>query len=258
MKYATKKVENARKALGTTAALTVVLCGSFRRAPLRLQHDYQALLEAGCLVLSPHDLNFVGEIGGFVFSESECGEDPREIEAGHLEAMKEAHFLWLHAPDGYVGPSAAMELGYAKSLGLRIFASESPVDLVMASLVQVVPSAAAAAATVIQAPAHAPTSAITALQRYYRRSAVRRGWDKETALESLMLLAEEVRELDQALRESRGTPADTDEAALELADVQLYLVHLANILNVDLGSAVARKELINEERFQSHRALRAA
>ena len=38
-------------------------------------------------------------------------------------------------------------------------------------------------------------------------------------------------------------------AALEMADVQLYLVHLANIAGIDLREAVVEKERINSTRF---------
>jgi dCTP diphosphatase len=44
-------------------------------------------------------------------------------------------------------------------------------------------------------------------------------------------------------------PAKRDEVALELADVLLYLVMLADSLDVDLAEAAQRKISMNEKRF---------
>jgi NTP pyrophosphatase (non-canonical NTP hydrolase) len=45
-----------------------------------------------------------------------------------------------------------------------------------------------------------------------------------------------------------GGYASQDAAAEELADVQLYLLHMANVLDVELGSAVSDKEQKNAAR----------
>ena len=48
--------------------------------------------------------------------------------------------------------------------------------------------------------------------------------------------------------------ADRAEVALELADVLLYLVRLADVLGVDLADAAQRKLLINETRYPADKA----
>jgi NTP pyrophosphatase (non-canonical NTP hydrolase) len=68
----------------------------------------------------------------------------------------------------------------------------------------------------------------------------------------MLLLTEEMGELARALRKSAGIQRDQgwegQDVAEELADVQLYLVHLANISGIELADAVTNKELINAER----------
>jgi dCTP diphosphatase len=50
--------------------------------------------------------------------------------------------------------------------------------------------------------------------------------------------------------QSAALPADTREAvALEMADVLLYLIRLADVLDIDLGEAAQRKLVINEARY---------
>jgi NTP pyrophosphatase (non-canonical NTP hydrolase) len=211
-----------------------------------LRVDYEALIAAGCRVLSPSDIEWAAEQDGFVFAAEEIGSDPSEIEQRHLGAMRTAHFVWLHAPDGYIGRSAAMELGYAQALGLSVFTQTLPKDIVFAELVTRVDSPETVLTAFRSIPIPAPTLGLDSLQRYYRRAAVARGWEDEDAQECLSLLGQEVRELVDAVR----TDGESSRAtAFEMADVQLYLTHLANITGIDLAQAVLEKEHINTQRF---------
>lgn len=93
---------------------------------------------------------------------------------------------------------------------------------------------------------------LATLQSYYARAAAMRGYGSESPRDCLLLLTEEVGELARAIRKSaglvrHGSYADADSCA-ELADVQLYVVHLANVLGVDLGRAVAEKDAVNAAR----------
>jgi dCTP diphosphatase len=239
----------------------VVICGTFRREQQQLRSDYAAFVELGCEVLSPRDVGFVDEVDGFVLASDERGRRPGDIEADHLGAMEMADFVWLHCPRGYVGRSAAMELGFAQALGLRVFGRTAPDDVALSSFVRPAPSPMEALESVEAASGEAPSRPIVALQRYYERMARLRGWEEESPEETLSLLEGELAELDEALQLWRRSPDDAnalEETALELADIQLYLVHMANVLGLDLGTAVAAKELINARRFESVPQARAA
>lgn len=59
------------------------------------------------------------------------------------------------------------------------------------------------------------------------------------------LTAEQAVALDEGVRE---------EVALEMADVLLYLVRLADILDIDLAAATTRKLVINEQRYPIEQA----
>jgi NTP pyrophosphatase (non-canonical NTP hydrolase) len=224
---------------------TAVICGSFRRDPRSLAAAVRDLQGSGCLVLSPQDTEFVREVDGFVLSRSDVGRTPSEIEWSHLRAMEAADFVWLHAPAGYVGSSAAMELGYARASGLRVFAAEAPTDITLRDGVRVVSEPSEALKCVQGEKADAPSRSLPALQSYYARVSRHRGWDSETADDTISRLRGEIQELEEALLDA-NRPQPVFE---ELADVQLYLVHLANILNADLGREVQAKERMNSARF---------
>lgn len=240
--------------VSSASRLNAVICGSFRRDPGLLRSEFRELEGAGCTVLSPRDLDFIAEIDGFVFGQGDVGRSTAEIEQTHLRSMEEADFVWLHCPGGYVGTSATMELGFAQALGLRVFGKELPEDVTLADLVIECETPATAVASLRGNPADAPAHGLLALQSYYARAANERGWSDESAPLTLGLLREEIDELETAMRTDDGKSS----TALELADVQLYLVHLANILGVDLSVSVREKEKINSERFGPSRTRLAA
>jgi hypothetical protein len=64
----------------------------------------------------------------------------RLVQDRHHECIRAANFLWLVCPDGYVGPSASMELGYAAAVGVPIFALRHPSDLTLRQYVKIAPS----------------------------------------------------------------------------------------------------------------------
>jgi NTP pyrophosphatase (non-canonical NTP hydrolase) len=241
--------------------LTVTVCGSFRRDPETLRHECQELAAEGCLRLSPADLDFVAVDRGFVLAEHDRGRPPHEVEAEHLRSMQRADFVWLHSPGGYIGASAAMELGYARAVGIPVYARSTPRDPALYGLVQVVAGPAQAAQLLRSERPAAASRGLQALQDYYERAAIARGWAEETAEETLDRLRGEVEELSEALVEANRSFADGDVAGdvpHELADVQLYVVHLANVLGLDLATAVITKEAINEERFRRRGGTQAA
>lgn len=83
-----------------------------------------------------------------------------------------------------------------------------------------------------------------------------RDWDKFHSPKNLaMALSGEVGELLELFQwlteeQSRNlTPEQQHKAAHEIADVQLYLVRLADKLGVDIHAAVTEKMSINEHRY---------
>lgn len=232
--------------------LPVVLSGSYRKDFEGLKRAYEELQDIGCKILSPSNVVAVNEIDGFVYMKGEEVQDPDAIEARHLDAIERSSFVWLHSPDGYVGPTAALEIGFAKAAGVPVYGREVPKDKILQSFVHVVGSPIQVVET-RGVRAEPPAPALKAFQEYYRRTAIQRGYTKERPKDCLLLMVEEVGELARALRKREkltrhGSYGDSNEAH-ELADVFLYVVHMANTLGLDLASVVKEKEFINLEKF---------
>jgi NTP pyrophosphatase (non-canonical NTP hydrolase) len=124
-----------------------------------------------------------------------------------------------------------------------------PKDVVFQKFVRIVASPQEVMGDILPNQIEPPVPALQTFQHYYRRAALERGYESESAQNCLLLMMEEVGELARALRKREkivrhGTPIDNQEA-LELADVFIYVVHMANILHLDLGKAVQNKEILN-------------
>lgn len=231
--------------------VSAVLSGSYRRDTASLKRAHESLESLGVEILSPQNVDVQREDDGFVFMRGELGQAPSALESRHLDAIERAHFMWLHAPDGYVGTSAALEIGFARAAGVPVYSDATPSDPVLRRFVSVVPEPGLAVRKVADA-ATAPTG-LRAFQHYYRRVAVERGYEREVARDCLLLMLEEVGELARAVRRQaslvRHHSDDGSGIEHELADVFLYVVHLANIIDCDLAKAVQSKERINHARF---------
>lgn len=228
-----------------------VLCGTFRRDRAGLQQAYDELRAAACVIVSPPSLAFVDDIDGFVVTRDEIDQPPAAVEARHIEAIRGADFVWLHLPHGYIGPSAALEVGIAHTLSVPIYAARAPKDVALSQFVTVV-ATPATAVELSRASIRTPAGPLRDLQEYYGRMAALRGFSRESPQDTMLLLTEEVGELARAIRKrvqlARADQSPGDPGA-ELADVQLYVLHLANVIGVDLAQAVVAKELVNHARY---------
>jgi hypothetical protein len=94
----------------------------------------------GVTVLSPADPTIVGNVGDFLFVASDRFRSVRLVQDRHMEAMRASDFLWLASPDGYVGLSASMEVGFATAASIPVYSTVAPVDLTLRQYVKLVSS----------------------------------------------------------------------------------------------------------------------
>lgn len=94
------------------------------------------------------------------------------------------------------------------------------------------------------------------IREQLHRFAVDRDWEQFHSPKNLAMalsaecgeLLEQFMWLDETQSASLA-PEQTDAVALELADIMIYLIRLADCLDVDLLDAVRRKAAINEQRY---------
>ncbi len=238
--------------LNTESETSVVICGSFRKDVLGLSKLHQHFLDLHCKILSPSNVDVQREEDGFVYMRGEETQTPEALERRHLDAIERADFVWLHAPEGYIGLSCSLEIGYARAVGTPVFSVLAPLDPVLRTMVSIVDSPGRLVPRPSNTPISIPKPAVARFQNYYRKVAMQRGYERESAQNCLLLMIEEIGELARGLRRDQKLTRDhesSSESIQELADVFIYVVHMANILNVDLAHIVKEKEEKNWTRF---------
>ena len=120
--------------------LTATVSGSFHRHMELIAAAVTELATLSVRVLSPADPRVVANQGEFLFVASDPIRSVRLVQDRHLESIRAADFLWLVCPDGYVGQSASMEIGFAAAVGVPIFATHLPGDLTLRQYVTIQPS----------------------------------------------------------------------------------------------------------------------
>lgn len=115
----------------------VTVSGSFHRHLSLISDAIHQFQENGCEVLSPREARIVAEIGDFLFVASDIYRSIRLVENRHLFSIGASDFLWLVAPDGYIGQSASLEIGYAIARNKPIFCERVPPDLTIAEYVNI-------------------------------------------------------------------------------------------------------------------------
>jgi hypothetical protein len=120
--------------------LAATVSGSFHRHLEAITAAVHNLAALDVRILSPADPRIVAQQGEFLFVASDRVRSVRLVQDRHLESIRAANFLWLVCPDGYVGQSASMEVGFAAAVGVPIYATHAPSDLTLRQYVTIVPS----------------------------------------------------------------------------------------------------------------------
>lgn len=240
--------------------LSVVISGSFRKYYEGISRTVQEFESLGIRVLSPRASKIINPGEEFAILESDDTSDPQALEQRHLDAIIAADALYLYDPEGYLGDSAKMELGWAIALGKPVFCKELVADSTLklfcgiAALPEQVKNSLLSRSPLGSVNSR---SSLIVLQRYIHEMVRRRGFDKETPRDVMLLMLEEVGELAKALRKYVGLKTDQNKQDRysklegELADVFIYLLDLANLLEISVFEAFKAKEEENEKRTWS-------
>lgn len=118
--------------------LAATVSGSFHRNLSGVCDAVAALRENGVRVLSPADPRVVEEVGQLLFLASDIWRSIRLVQDRHLQAIANSDFLWLVCPDGYIGPSVSLEIGFALANNLPVYSQRLPDDLTLRHYVELV------------------------------------------------------------------------------------------------------------------------
>jgi len=112
----------------------VTISGSFRKHLLDIIKIKKYLEEMEVNVLSPRFTIPKNPKSEFVIFNGEDGFTPLQLERYHLDSISKSDALIICNPQGYVGASALIEIGYAHALGKRVIFTEKPEEFILNTL----------------------------------------------------------------------------------------------------------------------------
>ncbi|MHC4618512.1 MAG: hypothetical protein ACYTEQ_12255 [Planctomycetota bacterium] len=124
--------------------LIATISGSFHRHMTDIKEASEEFRSLGVRILSPEDTRIVDQKGDFLFVASDGCRSIQLVQNRHLEAIIASDFLWLVAPNGYVGQSASMEMGFSVANNIPVIGVSPPSDLTLKQYVRLFPTASAA------------------------------------------------------------------------------------------------------------------
>jgi NTP pyrophosphatase (non-canonical NTP hydrolase) len=201
----------------------------------------EELIRLGAEVLFPQSAIADSDVEGFVILSSDCSRDPHQLQLKNLRLLETCDFLYVYNPDGRMGLSAAMEIGYALHCGIEVISLAPAEDVTLRQFVQPVTDLKQFIETY-------SIRSLADLQGFCRRFVEGKGFEGETVLDTMLLLQEELGELARSVRRLAKirmdvgiTPAQS-EIGSEIADCIKYLAIVANQTGVDLESEFLRKQ----------------
>lgn len=120
--------------------MKTVVSGSFKRHLGQMAYEIAELKKLGISVLSPSSLNVIDRQGDFLFVEGDAVRSIKAVQDAHNKAISSADFLWVVAPDGYIGVSAALEMGIAIKCGIPIYSLSHITDTTLREYIQTIPN----------------------------------------------------------------------------------------------------------------------
>ena len=109
----------------------VVIVGSYRKFYKEVVKKIEEFEDEGINVLMPAKSTIINYGDEFIKFEGDQNIPIKLIEMNFLESVKKADFIYVVNPNGYVGVSAAFEMGFAYSIGKPIYCMEKPADVMM-------------------------------------------------------------------------------------------------------------------------------
>ena len=236
--------------------LKATISGSFNKYLEKIKEILEEFEDNDIEILSPKLSHIKSNENKFIIFENE-DNCPRELELKHLEAIQRSDFLYIVNPQGYIGNSCAMEIGFALAHNIPIFSLEEPQDFIFSLFVSVVKFTDEIKSTLYKiqndkSQKFEQNYTLFMLQRATKEFVYEKGFEKETIKDVLLLYIGEVLELIKSIQKSTNLKTKIEKENLkdvenEFADCLIYLLDLANLSDIDLEKAFLNKMKLNKE-----------
>jgi nucleoside 2-deoxyribosyltransferase len=112
-----------------SARLTVSIIGSYNKHLTQMRRLSTECRKLGLEVLIPKYAVRKFSKNRFVYLRGENGT-PKELQEKNFRFIERSSFVLVANPRGYIGPSTAMEIGFAIAKSIPVFCTDKPKDFV--------------------------------------------------------------------------------------------------------------------------------
>lgn len=124
-----RNFSKSHNGLSDAGGLSVSICGSYNKHLAEIAECIEESKNLGMRVLIPKYAEKVRSTNGFCILRGERGE-PRDLQDNNFESISMSDFMLVVDPNGYVGPSTSLEIGYAISKGVPVYCTERPTQYI--------------------------------------------------------------------------------------------------------------------------------
>lgn len=236
--------------------LKATISGSFQKFLREIKQIIDEFEKNEIEILSPKLSNVKSNENNFIIFEHE-NKLPKNLEISHLKAIERSDFLYIVNPQGYIGNSCAMEIGFALAHNIPIFTLEIPNEFIFSLFTQTQKSISEIK-TNIQKIQNEMSQffesrfTLFMLQKYVKEFVYEKGFEKETIKDVLLLFIGEVLELMKSIQKITDIKTKIEKDKFkdieeEFSDCLIYLLDLANLSNINLEKTFLNKMKLNEE-----------
>jgi len=245
--------------MNSNISISGTISGSLRKFSKEISQVVMEFKKKGIKILSPIISEIINEGAQFIYFDHDKTKPIALIEQSHLKSIDHSDFLYVVCPNGYIGNSTLLEIGYAIAIKKKIYSSEPPEDLLLKKLIEynkTIPEIIDSVVECKKEEKPLDPEKLPEIQKYIKLKVIERGFEHETETETLLLLLEEVGELARAVRkysgikiqEKRLLEKNSPVIEDELADIFIYVLILANKFGVDLYESFKSKERKNDKK----------
>lgn len=112
----------------------ITISGSYRKHLDRILVVKRRFEELGAEVLRPHTEEVVGAEGPLVRLKGDP-DDAKSVQLSQLQAITRSDLVYVVNPGGYVGPSATLEVGYARRGDTLVITAEPAFEEAVSAVV---------------------------------------------------------------------------------------------------------------------------
>jgi nucleoside 2-deoxyribosyltransferase len=121
-----KKTENSHD---SSPQISVSICGSYNKHLKQIGDCIEESKRLGIRVLIPKHAVKVRSTKGFCILRGEKGQ-PRDLQDHNFGAIAMSDFILVVNPEGYIGPSTSLEVGYAIAKHIPVYCTERPTQYI--------------------------------------------------------------------------------------------------------------------------------